>query len=542
MLQRRLLIILGTVLVLASALIGFGSVLALRDSLQQQVDERLLHLPPLPVGAVTPGQPQGRIGQLSASVALMEDGQPQAGTAVGEVVDDRGDTHAVTAAQLQQVWDAFSAELPTASARASHTQAGQSSLNEASASDVGKPRTLTVDGLGTYRVLVRVVDAPSSPASAGAVHAAGAEGATQAARLVVTGESEAPMRAIVHKAAVDAVLIGLGGVLVALVVAWWLVRRSFAGLRRLAHTARSMTHSLSDPATQGRLVAADGEELPSNPRSEVGQVGIALSELATRVNASFDERDRYVALQNQFVADASHELRTPLSAIRGYAELSQRSGEAVGPTTATAIKRIGQESVRLSALVEDLLALARLDAAEHEQHGGENDARCNVVDVAQQVLADASTTQPERPWELVAPEAPVWVPGTNAQWTQVLTNLVGNAKQHTDVAVAVSVTIESTPEHMVHVAVIDAGPGIDEAVLPHLFERFRTGDAARSGTSTGLGLAIVKAIVAKLGGTISATNHPTTFLVEVPEVGVGHAHEPPTAPSGGKGKRQAPRG
>ena len=100
----------------------------------------------------------------------------------------------------------------------------------------------------------------------------------------------------------------------------------------------------------------------TNPASEVGQVGLAINHMLNNVESALAARQASETKVRQFVADASHELRNPLAAIRGYAELTRRSGEAIPPDTTYALGRVESEAARMSTLVEDLLLLARLDA------------------------------------------------------------------------------------------------------------------------------------------------------------------------------------
>ena len=106
----------------------------------------------------------------------------------------------------------------------------------------------------------------------------------------------------------------------------------------------------------------------TDPRTEVGQVGAALNRMLGHVANALAARQASETRVRQFVADASHELRTPLAAIRGYAELTRRSREPVPHDVAHALRRVESEAQRMTALVEDLLLLARLDAGRPLAH------------------------------------------------------------------------------------------------------------------------------------------------------------------------------
>ena len=204
---------------------------------------------------------------------------------------------------------------------------------------------------------------------------------------------------------------------------------------------------------------------------------------------------------------------TPIASIRGYAELTRRSTEEVPPDAAHALDRIESESLRMSALVDDLLLLARLDEGR-ELRRDEVDLSALVVDV----VGDAHVAGPGHRWELDVPEEPVLVSGDLSRLHQVLANLLANARVHTPEGTAVSVALAvDGPEAVVTVA--DDGPGIDPDLQRTLFERFARGDASRSRAtgSTGLGLAIARAVVVAHGGSIGVESEPgsTVFTVRL---------------------------
>ncbi|MGB4134973.1 MAG: HAMP domain-containing sensor histidine kinase, partial [Microbacterium sp.] len=97
------------------------------------------------------------------------------------------------------------------------------------------------------------------------------------------------------------------------------------------------------------------------PTTEVGRLNAAINTMLDRVDHSLAQRDRTVAHMRRFIGDASHELRTPLVSVRGYAELYRMGAIRGEEDTARAMERIEKEAIRMGVLVEDLLALARLD-------------------------------------------------------------------------------------------------------------------------------------------------------------------------------------
>jgi two-component system OmpR family sensor kinase len=243
----------------------------------------------------------------------------------------------------------------------------------------------------------------------------------------------------------------------------------------------------------------------------------------------------------RFVADASHELRTPLASIRGYAELTRRTGSELPPDVAHALRRIEAESLRMTDLVEDLLLLARLD--DVGVGGGETSRgrplERGPVDLAAllvDAVSDAHAAGPGHRWRLRLPDASAIVCGDAARLHQVVANLLGNARTHTppgtDVLVELRVAGEraGVPPGIAAVEVTDTGPGIPASLLPEVFERFARGDGSRSRAagSTGLGLSIVSAVVGAHGGEVTVTSRPgmTSFRVTLPLTTAESAHEP----------------
>jgi two-component system OmpR family sensor kinase len=269
-------------------------------------------------------------------------------------------------------------------------------------------------------------------------------------------------------------------------------------------------------ATAGEIAAGDlsrrveGE----SPRTEVGRLAIALNAMLGHIERAFAQRQASEDRLRRFLSDASHELRTPLTSIRGYAEL-YRMGAASSPQEAAkAMERIEQEAERMGVLVEDLLALARLDELPVRRH--ENvDAAPLVRDAAE----DARAAAPDR--EITARAEGVYVVnGDSSQLRQVLANLTRNALTHTPPGTPIELSVEDSDGY-VRIAVRDHGPGLPQGAAENVFERFwrAEGGRERGKAGAGLGLAIVAAIVDAHDGRISASNAPgggAQFVIELP--------------------------
>ncbi|MBF0721519.1 HAMP domain-containing protein [Sanguibacter inulinus] len=355
---------------------------------------------------------------------------------------------------------------------------------------------------------------------------------------VSTAPADDPLRSYV---AVEVALIVLA-VLLAAAAATVLVRRALRPLERVAGAALRVSELQLDRGEVEQIHGVDPQD--TDERTEVGTVGAALNRMLGHVESSLAARHESETQVRQFVADASHELRTPLASIRGYAELVRRSPDDVPVDTLHALDRIESEALRMGALVEDLLLLARLDAGRPLERE-EVDLTLLAVDA----LADAHAASHDHVWELdllsaespESPESPgstdsadddapapdVVVRGDEARLRQVFVNLLSNARVHTPPGTRVVLGLRAEPGTVV-VSVTDDGPGIAPALLPSLFQRFSRGDSARNrvGGSTGLGLAIAQAIVQEHGGTLTA-HSPAQPLGGGPGTGprgTGEAH------------------
>ncbi|GAA5122122.1 HAMP domain-containing sensor histidine kinase [Alloalcanivorax gelatiniphagus] len=299
------------------------------------------------------------------------------------------------------------------------------------------------------------------------------------------------------------VLATLLGVLAAAAVGTYVVRRQLAPLREVAATAHRVAEL---PLASGEIEMA--ERVPgrlTDDRTEIGQVGAALNAMLDHVEDSLGQRHRSEQQVRQFVADASHELRTPLATIAGYTELARHRPE----TTGTALGKVEVESARMTALVEDLLLLARLDAGRPLER--------TLVDLSRLLLEavnDARVVDPHRSWRLVLPDEAIVVTGDEARLHQVVTNLLTNASKYTPPSSIVTVT-GTNAGFTVH----DDGPGFPPDLAARAFERFVRGDAARTRAGgAGLGLSMVEAIVGAHGGSVRIESEPgdTTVVVRLP--------------------------
>jgi two-component system phosphate regulon sensor histidine kinase PhoR len=211
-------------------------------------------------------------------------------------------------------------------------------------------------------------------------------------------------------------------------------------------------------------------------------------------------------VRRDFVANVSHELRTPLTAIRGYLE-ALADGPASAEDRARFLEVIARHAARMERLVKDLLRLAALDA---KQEGVER-AVCQTQALLAGVVTDLSTMIDSRRQQVdIAIDPSVATIRTDAAKLQdALRNLVENAINYSPEGRRILIDARPSGDR-VEITVSDEGPGIPEADLERVFERFYRVDKARSRESggTGLGLSIVKHLVSLLGGRVWAANRP----------------------------------
>ena len=377
------------------------------------------------------------------------------------------------------------------------------------------PVTVHLHHLGSYRVVATRDEASGS--------------------TVITGLSLEGDKGLIRTQLLIELTVALLGALVVALAGRTMVRSSLAPLERVARTAQRVA---SQPLERGEVSIEDRvEKADLGSSAEVGQVGGALNTLLGHVESALAARQHSETQVRQFVADASHELRTPLASIRGYTELIRREGaDADLPEEATyALERVHSESVRMTALVEDLLLLARLDAGRELRR-----EEVDLVGLLVDTVADARAAGPDHDWQLdlavleppadatpqeaedFLPEPPLVI-GDEARLRQVVVNLLANARVHTPAGSHVTTTLAREGDTLI-VRIHDDGPGIAPDVRDRLFERFARGDSSRERRtgSTGLGMSIALAIVQSHGGSIDVDpstapeDHGTTFSVRLP--------------------------
>lgn len=369
----------------------------------------------------------------------------------------------------------------------------EQAIADAAANGQGTSDT-DIPGLGHYAVEVK-------PKAAG-------EYLVSAVPLALTDAAKASQTMI-------NVVVALLALAVALISAALLGKFILRPMERVVDVAETVIKTPLAAGDAGIAVRVDAAD--ANPRTETGKLGEAMNRLLEHVDDALVVRAAADRRMRQFVTDASHELRTPLAAIQGYAELTRQESDLLPETTEYSLARIESEAKRMSSLVSELLLLARLDEG-HDLHNEQLD----LADLVATAVNDARASNPEHDWHSDVPDAPVNVWGDRERLHQLVVNLLSNAALHTPPGTTVTARIEpqTAGDDAVKLFVTDSGPGIDEALVPVLFERFVRADKARARDSggTGLGLAIAHSIVEAHGGNIAVTSSAAgaVFSVRLP--------------------------
>jgi two-component system OmpR family sensor kinase len=312
--------------------------------------------------------------------------------------------------------------------------------------------------------------------------------------------------------------IGAGVLLVLAGLAYVAVRRSLRPLIDVEETAEAIAGGdLTQRVSEG------------DPRTEVGRLSRALNGMLSQIESAFRSREKSEkeareseGRMRRFITDAGHELRTPLTSIRGFAELYRIGGVEERAEIDRMMRRIEDESARMSLLVDDLLLLARLD-----QHRPLERTLVDMTSIANDAVLDARAVAPTRTVLAdIAPDlAPAVVVGDEARLRQVVGNLVSNALNHTPGTASITVRLDvrpDDPQPCVVLEVSDTGPGLAPADAERIFERFYRAEQSRSRTNgggAGLGLSIVDSLTAAHGGSVeleTAEGAGATFRVRLP--------------------------
>ena len=269
--------------------------------------------------------------------------------------------------------------------------------------------------------------------------------------------------------------ISFGGVAIAVAAGLVVTRAALAPVRRLTEATEHVTQT--GDLTR-RIEAAGGDEL---------------GRLAANFNAMLATLDRSLGAQRRLVADASHELRTPLTSVRTNVEVLERNPDLDEEERRRVLADLRTELEELTALVGQLVELARGDEPQRTRRA------VRLDEIVSDAVERARRRAPAVRFALHA--EPTTVEAVPERIETAVSNLLENAAKWSPPGTYVEVGVREG-----EVTVHDRGPGIPERDLPHVFDRFYRAPAARAVPGSGLGLAIVKQVADEHGGTVTAAN------------------------------------
>jgi len=273
--------------------------------------------------------------------------------------------------------------------------------------------------------------------------------------------------------------------LVGLPVGYLIADRSLLPVRRIIGTAERIS---------------EGDDL--GQRIGLGEGGDELHRMAAAYDAMFDRLEESFEAEKKFTSDASHELRTPLSVILAQCQLALE--EDLSPEEyKEALVLIRRQGGRMSALIEDMLSLSRLERRTDRYPMEDTDLSGLLKDLCRDmelVMEKDISLIPE-----ISPE--IRVRGNEELLRRMASNLIGNALRYGKEKGHIWVRLYQKEEGA-FLEVEDDGPGIPYPEQKKVFERFYRGDAARSGKGSGLGLSIVRQIALTHGGKVTLESRP----------------------------------
>jgi two-component system, OmpR family, sensor histidine kinase MprB len=313
-------------------------------------------------------------------------------------------------------------------------------------------------------------------------------------------------------------LLCAGGIALAAALGRVAASRVLAPLSEVAQTAQHISET-EDLTSRIRVHADD----------EVGQLATRFNAMIERLQGSRAELDDSVRAQRQLVADASHELRTPITSLRTNIEVLMAGGALSDEDRHRLLADVLEQSEELSALIGDVIELARGDLPV----AGTEEVRLDRV-VAESV-ARARRAFPEVGFEVSL--APVLVEGVAERLARAINNLLSNAAHHSPPGGTVEAVVDADG-----VTVRDHGSGVGQDDLPYVFDRFFRGTNSRGRQGSGLGLAIVRQAAIQHGGSVSVTNAPdggAVFRMHLPTAGIEESGAEAGDPGGGSGDEVA---
>jgi two-component system, OmpR family, sensor histidine kinase MprB len=298
-------------------------------------------------------------------------------------------------------------------------------------------------------------------------------GAVQVARPLDEVDS------VLHRVLLILIAMSAGGIALGAAMGGGVARAALAPVRRFT----SGTERIATSGDIARRMDVEGDD--------------ELARLARSFNATLDELEQSVEAQRQLVADAGHELRTPIASLRANIQVLEEADRLPPGELAALRSDIVSELDELTALVADIVELAR------GTKPGEAEVDDVRLDLVVDQLVERTRRRAGRQVSFDLDLEPTLLRGQQERIARAVSNLIDNARKWSPAGGLVEVRLRDGA-----LSVRDHGPGFQEADLPHVFDRFFRSDRARATPGSGLGLAIVRQAAEAGGGWTEASNAP----------------------------------
>ena len=314
--------------------------------------------------------------------------------------------------------------------------------------------------------------------------------AATSGQALVLAQSLEPQQRVLAKLGGVMLVVGIAGIVLAGLAGWAVARNGLRPVRRLTTAVERIART------------EDLRALPVEGDDEIARLATAFNQMLTALAAS---RDR----QRRLVADAGHELRTPLTSLRTNLDLLAQADAGGGlPAAARAelLDDVRAQIEELTTLIGDLVELAREEVPAHVVEP------VHVGDVVDRAVQRVRRRAPGVTFHVEHDDW--WVVGESGALERAFTNLLDNAAKWSPPGGTVTLRMKAGV-----LVLEDEGPGIADADLPHVFDRFYRSDESRSMPGSGLGLSIVRQVVERHAGEVTAARRPeggSRFTVVLP--------------------------
>jgi two-component system, OmpR family, sensor histidine kinase MprB len=312
---------------------------------------------------------------------------------------------------------------------------------------------------------------------------------------VQVGRSLSEVHATLDRIRLILLLVAGGGIAVAALLGRVVAGRAIEPLRRLTRTAEQV----AETRDLGRRIDAGGSD-------EVGRLATRFNQMLEALEATMGALAASVRSQRRLVADASHELRTPVTSLRTNLEILQANPGLEPNRRAELIDHAQAQTEELTALMNDLIELARGDGPTDEREP------VRLDELVEDALERAIRHAPGQRFEVDLEDTAVLAPPSRL--ARAINNLLDNAIAWNAPGAPIHVTLRGG-----ELSVRDHGPGFDPAELEHVFDRFFRGARSRRHSGSGLGLAIARHVAETCGGSVDARNAPddgATLTIRLP--------------------------